>query len=119
MKNKYLKLQLVATILFMFSLIINIVLVYNQILYNENKIQLIKKEDIPLIIKLNKFFVLILLFMFLYINFKNYECDILEKKDTTQDFYEIIASIFTFISGCIVLYSVTRFSNINLENPTS
>lgn len=119
MKNKFLKLQLVASILFVFSLFVNMILVYNQILINEYGEGIIKKEDIPLIIRINKFIVLIILLIFLYINFKNYECDVLEKKDTTKDYYEILASILTFIAGCIVLYSVIKFSDTSLENPTS
>ena len=119
MRTKYLKIQLVATLLFIFSLIINMILVYNQILSNEYGIEIKKKEDISLIVKLNKFIVLILLLIFLYINFKNYECDFIEKKDTTKDLYEILASILTLIAGCIVLYTVIKFSDVSLENPTS
>ena len=119
MRTKYLVIQFFATLLFIFSLIINMILVYNQILVNEYGVELIKKEDIPLIVRINKFIVLILLFVFLYINYKNYQLDLYEKKDTKQDNYELLASLLTFISGCIILYSVVKFSDISLENPTS
>lgn len=108
--SKYLYLQMYATILFIFCLIINIILVYNQILENNNQKTIIKKEDIPLIITINKSIVLCLLFIFLYISYKNYD-------ETIKSKLEITAAFLTLISGLIVLYSVINLNDTSLENP--
>ena len=102
--SKYLYLQMYATILFIFCLIINIILVYNQILENNNQKTIIKKEDIPLIITINKSIVLCLLFIFLYISYKNYD-------ETIKSKLEITAAFLTFISGLIILYSVINLND--------
>ena len=66
-----LNLQFFATLLFLCTIIVSAFLVYNQIYYLNNKKYLVSEEETALILKINRTIALILIIVFLYLNYKN------------------------------------------------
>lgn len=118
-KVKSINLQLLSSFLFIISIIISILLTYNE------KRNILKKEPLfndifaKYLNLFNRIFALFIIVLILYINYNDYKN---RNGSTNALIYQIYASIFSVISALIVLYVVIEnFSdNINIssiENP--
>ncbi|MDD3267656.1 MAG: hypothetical protein PHC75_10825 [Burkholderiales bacterium] len=125
MKNEEIKLldiQMVATIIFIASLIISLLLIYNE------KLKLLKlktifgnkeEQDINII---NRIVVLILALVFLYANYKDYELS-KTPNELKYNSLELFSSCLITIASIIILYVVVNSEGedgdlISLQNPT-
>ena len=112
--------QLIARFLFLFSTIISIIITYNQKLDIENKDTIIDAKDSFKLTLFNRVLILILSLVFLYVNYKLYEISKREGENLKSYTLQIIASIFTIVSGLIALYVVTLSNTeelVDVENP--
>ena len=112
--------QLIALFLFLFSTIISIIITYNQKLDIENKDTIIDAKDSFKLTLFNRVLILILSLVFLYVNYKLYEISKREGENLKSYTLQIIASIFTIVSGLIALYVVTLSNTeelVDVENP--
>ena len=112
--------QLIALFLFLFSTIISIIITYNQKLDIENKDTIIDAKDSFKLTLYNRVLILILSLVFLYVNYKLYEISKREGENLKSYTLQIIASIFTIVSGVIALYVVTLSNTeelVDVENP--
>ena len=112
--------QLIALFLFLFSTIISIIITYNQKLDIESKDTIIDAKDSFKLTLFNRVLILILSLVFLYVNYKLYEISKREGENLKSYTLQIIASIFTIVSGLIALYVVTLSNTeelVDVENP--
>ena len=124
MKEKKLQLinyQLITSVLFIISLIISIVLTYDE------KQELLKKQRLfsetfdKYLNLFNRIFALLIIVTILYINYKDYELN-KNTRNSKSGEHQVIASVFSVISALIVLYVVIEnwYENPNItsiENP--
>ena len=111
--------QLIALLIALGSAIISIVITYNQKLDLENKNNKNHKKIFNLTI-FNRILILVLSFVFLYVNYKLYKISKKEGEDLKPYILQIIASILTIIASLIAIYivSLSRKENIvDVENP--
>ena len=111
--------QLIALLIALGSAIISIVITYNQKLDLENKNNKNPKKIFNLTI-FNRILILVLSFVFLYVNYKLYKISKKEGEDLKPYILQIIASILTIIASLIAIYivSLSRKENIvDVENP--
>ncbi len=108
-----LNIQMMATILFIFSLFISLILNYNEKLSFYNKAFL--SDDLVKSLSLfNRFLVVILGFVFLYCNYVNKDIS----KNNVFINLQIVANVLSLISSFIVLYVVyINQDNNNFINP--
>ncbi len=101
--------QIYASLLFIITIIVSVILTYNNILKKNGKKPLfnIKSENDLTII--NRIIVTVLVIVFTYINYVFYEIN-KKKNQGTLSLYEFIASILTLIAGFILFY--TTFEGI-------
>ena len=112
--------QLIALFLFLFSTIISIIITYNQKLDIESKDTIIDAKDSFKLTLFNRVLILIISLVFLYVNYKLYEISKREGENLKSYTLQIIASIFTIVSGLIALYVVTLSNTeelVDVENP--
>lgn len=112
--------QLVALFFVLFADVISIIITYNQKLDLENKETMFESKELFKITLYNRILILVLSFVFLYINFKLYE--IYKKKNADLKAYtlQIIASLLVIASGIIALYIVKLSDTeeiFDVENP--
>lgn len=115
-KIQLLKLDELASLLFIGAILISIFLTQNQInkykekpYYETYKIELV-----------NRLFVLGIIISFLYISIENYKIVKNENKDLKPFILQIIASVITLIAGLITLYIVyynRTIDEADIENP--
>ncbi len=118
-EEQLLNLDILASIIFVGTIIVSIFLTYNEKknLYNE---PLIKNKTAKKINITNRVIASILVITFFYINFSNYKIAKEKGKDLKYFNLQMVASTFTLIASFIVLYIVvsdraTQTSSI--ENP--
>lgn len=119
---KILELQIVASFLFIITTFISIFITYNEDYYLKNGKRIINSKDATKLSKLNRTFIIILLFVFLYINYKNKEIDEIKNNDITPDNLQIFASYLSLIASFIILYVVYKYGEDVIpttENPES
>lgn len=112
--------QLFALIVVIFSTIISILLTYNQKLELEDKNPLFDSNDTLNLTLFNRILIVVLSFVFLYVNFKLYELSKKEGEDLKSYILQIIASILAVLSGLTALYVVGLSSTenvVDVENP--
>ena len=115
--------QLIGTILYILSFVATITVIVNQRKVALNKKGFLTTEESQIIITLNKIFILLLLLLFLYLDFRSKKL----AKNTNQDVsslnLQIIASIISLVPALIGLYVVitdfssTNFQTAEIENP--
>ncbi len=112
--------QLIALVVALVSAVISIIITYNQKLDLENKETPLNSKELFNLTLFNRILVLVLSFVFLYVNYVLYKISKEEKEDLKSYILQIIASIFVIISGIIALYVVglSETENIvDVENP--
>lgn len=112
--------QLLTLFFSFLSVIISIVLTYNQKLELSNKKTLFTPKSTFKITKYNRLLIVIVSITFLYINYKLYEISKKEGEDLKAYKLQILASIITIISALITLYVVTLSTKdevVDIENP--
>ena len=108
--------QLVGTILYILSLVISIVLIINQRQRSQNKEGFLTAKESQILALFNKIFVLLLLFLFLYLDYEAKDLAEKTNQDTSALELQIIASIISLVPVLIGIYVVvTDFSNTNLQ----
>ena len=115
--------QIIASSLFLITIGISIVLLYNQKLILENKEPILTEQealDIALFIKV---LATILLAFFLYTSVKEYEKNKNKKKEE-DSFIQVIASSLVLIAAIITLFVIVKNYNsrsnnldISIDNP--
>lgn len=115
-KIQLLKLDELASLLFIGAILISIFLTQNQINKYEEK-PYYETYKIELV---NRLFVLGIIISFLYISIENYKIVKNENKDLKPFILQIIASVITLIAGLITLYIVyynRTIDETDIENP--
>ena len=115
--------QIIASSLFIITIAISVVLLYNQKLILENKEPILTEQealDIALFIKV---LATILLAFFLYTSVKEYERNKNTKKEE-DSFIQVIASSLVLIAAIITLFVIVKNYNsrsnnldISIDNP--
>lgn len=105
---KLLDIQLITTLLYIGSLFLSIIITYNDKLIIQKKKTPFTKEQIKTISIFNRFLVLILTLVFLYINFKNKEIAKELRKNLEPFTLQNIASELSLLAALIVLYVVIK-----------
>ena len=119
-ETQIVNIQLYALILTLITTFISIIITYNQKRELKGKKAMFSAKEIYNITVSNRIFILILSFIFLYVNLSLY--DISKKQGENLKPYELqlIASILVIASGLIALY-VVSLSNTetiaDVENP--
>lgn len=112
--------QLVALFIILFADIISIVTTYNQKLDLENKETMFESKELFKITLFNRILILVLSFVFLYVNYKLYNISKKEGEDLKTYSLQIVASLLVIVSGFIALY-VVKLSDteniVDVENP--
>lgn len=112
--------QLYTLVIVLVSTIISIITTYNQKLELENKETLFNSKESLKITLFNRKLIVVIALIFLYVNIKLYNISKEEGEDLKPYNLQIIASIFTIISGLIALYVVSLSNTENVgdvENP--
>lgn len=115
--------QLIGSILYILSFIATIIVIVNQRKVALNKDGFLTTEESQIIITLNKIFILLLLLLFVYLNFKSKKLAKNTNQDTSSLNLQIIASIISLVPALIGLYvvindfSATNFQTAEIENP--
>ena len=112
--------QLYTLLIVLVSTIISIITTYNQKLELENKETIFNSKESLKITLFNRKLIVVIALIFFYINIKLYNISKEEGEDLKPYNLQIIASIFTIISGLIALYVVSLSNTENVgdvENP--
>ncbi len=112
--------QLYTLIIALISAFISIIITYNQKLDLENKDTPLNSKQLFNLTLFNRILVVVLSFVFLYVNYVLYKISKEEKEDLKAYILQIIASILVIASGIIALYVVglSETENIvDVENP--
>lgn len=112
--------QLIALVFTVITAIISIIITYNQKLQLEGKDTLFTPKDSLKITLFNRKLILILSFVFLFVNLALLKISKEEGEDLKPYNLQILASILIIASGIIALYVVNLSSTENVsdvENP--
>ena len=121
-ESQLLSIQLFTLVFSLISILISMIVTYNQKLDVENKEVIFKAEKARKISLFNRILIVIIAITFLYVNYKQYILD----KDSNNinnlknDKLQVAASIFTIIASLItayVVYSSTTETVSDIENP--
>lgn len=104
---KILNIQLITSLIVIITVIISLVLTYNQKLNLENKKTIFNKKQTHNISYINRLTILITTIIFLIINYKLYQISKKEGEDLKVYYLQIIASILTTIASILVFYVVS------------
>ena len=112
--------QLYTLIFFLVTTVISILLTYNQKLSLEKKKTLFSSKKSLKLTLFNRKLIVLLSFIFLYVNIKLYNISKEEGEDLKPYTLQVVASILAIVSGLIALY-VVSLSNTetvaDVENP--
>lgn len=115
--------QLIASILYILSFVATIIVIINQRKLALNKKGFLTIEESQIIITLNKIFILLLLLLFVYLNYKSIKLAENTNQNTNSLNLQMISSIFSLVPALIGLYvvitdfSATTFQTAEIENP--
>ena len=104
---KLLNIQLITSLIVIITVILSLVLTYNQKLNLENKKTIFNKKQTHNISYINRLTILITTIVFLIINYKLYQISKKEGEDLLVYNLQIIASILTTIASILVFYVVS------------
>ena len=112
MKNRQeeinlLNLQIITSITVIITVIISLLLTYNQKQDIKNKKTIFTKKQTHNISYINRLTILITAIIFLYINYKLYQISKKEGEDLKVYYLQILASILSTIAAIIVFYVVS------------
>lgn len=118
---KLLDIQIVVSIISIASVIVSIILVYNEKLDLQNKETLFSYNKTYVISLINRIVLVIIAIIFLYINYRLKIISQEEGEENQPYNLQIISSCLTIIASIIVLYVVASTYNIeevaDVENP--
>lgn len=115
--------QLIASILYILSFVATIIVIINQRKLALNKKGFLIVEESQIIITLNKIFILLLLLLFVYLNYKSIKLAENTNQNTNSLNLQMISSIISLVPALIGLYvvitdfSATTFQTAEIENP--
>lgn len=112
--------QLIALVFTVITAIISIIITYNQKLELEEKEPLFSPKDSLKLTLFNRKLILLLSFVFLFVNYSLFEISKEEGEDLKPYKLQIFASILVIVSGIIALYVVNLSNTENVadvENP--
>ena len=115
--------QLIASILYILSFVATIIVIINQRKLALNKKVFLTVEESQIIITLNKIFILLLLLLFVYLNYKSIKLAEKTNQNTNSLNLQMISSIISLVPALIGLYvvitdfSATTFQTAEIENP--
>lgn len=115
--------QLIASILYILSFVATIIVIINQRKLVLNKKGFLTVEESQIIITLNKIFILLLLLLFVYLNYKSIKLAENTNQNTNSLNLQMISSIISLVPALIGLYvvitdfSATTFQTAEIENP--
>ena len=115
--------QLIASILYILSFLATIIVIINQRKLALNKKGFLTVEESQIIITLNKIFILLLLLLFVYLNYKSIKLAENTNQNTNSLNLQMISSIISLVPALIGLYvvitdfSATTFQTAEIENP--
>lgn len=104
---KLLNIQLITSLIVIITVILSLILTYNQKLNLENKKTIFNKKQTHNISYINRLVILITTIVFLLINYKLYQISKKEGEDLLVYNLQIIASILTTIASILVFYVVS------------
>ena len=114
--------QIIALVITLITTIISIIITYNQKLELKDEDTILNAKESLKLTLFNRKLILVIAFVFLYINFVLYNISKEEGEDLKPYNLQIISSLFIIISGIIALYVVSLSSTENIadvENPLS
>ena len=114
-KDKYLSLQLVATIGFILALLTSYLLTLDKKLSIEHKTRIFTNKDAQNLALFQTLLVLFVAGTFLYINYNQYKISKEEKQNETDFLLQIETSILAIIGAIIGIYIVSKNYNSNLS----
>lgn len=112
--------QIIALLVSIITAFISLILTINQKLDLQDKNTILDNDDSYTLTLFNRILILILSFVFLYVNYKLYEISKDEGEDLKSYILQIIASVITIIPSLIALYVVFLSNGENVsdvENP--
>lgn len=119
---KLLDIQNIASIIFIGTIVLSIVLTYNEKQQILNQPKLFNNKDSQYLSLLIRIIILGVALTFVYINIEQYKIGKYKKQNVTPLKQEVVASSLNTISALIVLYIIFETWNENLvadyENPT-
>lgn len=104
---KLLNLQMIGNIVFIGTLIVSLILLYNKKLSLLKAKTFLNSKEKDLIYVSNQFIVFILALIFLYINYEKYK-DYNNSKEKDLESLNLIASLLIFIATIITLYTASK-----------
>lgn len=119
-EEEYINIQIIALVFTLVSVVISLLLTYNQKLEIKNLKTLFNSKTTFKITKFNRIIILILGITFLYVNYNLYKLSKKEGEDLKPYILQIFASVLTVITALITLYVVTLSNKgdvSDIENP--
>ncbi len=121
---KILDIQLIATILFVISLFISILITYDEKIKLENNKGLFSDKTVQDLSLFNRIFVVILALVFIYCNYISKKIAEYKNDEIESTELQILAGLLSLVASVIVLYVVYKnrndanFDIAESENPT-
>lgn len=121
---KILDIQLIATILFVISLFISILITYDEKIKLENNKGLFSDKTVQDLSLFNRIFVVILALVFIYCNYISKKIAEYKNDEIESTELQILAGLLSLLASVIVLYVVYKnrndanFDIAESENPT-
>lgn len=113
--------QIVASIVSIATIIISVVLLYNEQLEIEEKETFLTADQAQALTTFNRILILIILVIFLIVNYVLYKISKEEGEDLTPYVLQMIGSVLTVAAAVIALYIVFRERSgeqiVDVENP--
>ena len=116
---KYFNTQIVVTIIFLLSVVVSILLIYDGKLDLEKKERLFTDEQADLISLINRALVVILVLIFLYANYRIIEIDHAKNVDDTYDRANLLPSWLAVAASILILKNVIDDYQRTKEFPIS
>lgn len=108
---KILDIQLIATILFVVSLFISLLITYDGKIKLENDKGLFSNKTSQILALFNRIFVVILALVFIYCNYVSKKIAESKNDDTESIELQILAGLISLVASIIVLYVVYKNQN--------
>lgn len=115
-EKELLYLQSYASIIFIITIFVSLILTINNIKKQNNTKRFLSTKTENQINYINRIIITILAITFTYINYSFYEIS-KQKNNVTIQKDEYIASILTLVAGFILLYTTTQSIKNNLNSP--
>ncbi|MBE6144970.1 MAG: hypothetical protein E7169_05290 [Firmicutes bacterium] len=119
-KLKLLDIQIIGSVSFIASIIISIILTYNQRLYTLKQKTIFNRKQTYIISNFNRILVLIIVTSFLYNSYEQKKLAEEKNSNVTLNNLDIVASSLSVVSAIIVLYITAKApveDALDIENP--